>query len=332
MRGMRFGTFIPQGWRQDLTGIDPREHWAVMRGLVEHADNGQAWESVWVYDHFHSVPDPNGEAVHEAWSLMNAFAAVTSRVRLGQMCTCMAYRNPAYLAKVATTADVISGGRVEMGIGGGWYEHEWRAYGYGFPRAGERLRMLDEGVQIFRQMWSTGTATLHGTHYDVEGAMLSPLPLQAGGPPLWIAGGGEKVTLRIAAQHAAYTNFGGTPEAFAAKSAILAEHCRAVGRDFEEITRSSNFNVVIAPTEAEIPALLDRYEAHYAKTLPAPRAASVREELRTGLLVGTPEQIVERLGELAGLGLKYTICYFPMVAYDRSGQELFEREVIPALA
>lgn len=328
---MRFGTFIPQGWRQDLTGIDPREHWAVMRGLLRHADEGDLWESVWVYDHFHSVPEPNGEAVHEAWSLMNAFAAASSRVRLGQMCTCMAYRNPAYLAKVATTADVVSGGRVEMGIGAGWYEHEWRAYGYGFPRAGERLAMLDEGVQIFRQLWRDGTATWHGTHYDVEGATLSPLPLQAGGPPLWIAGGGEKVTLRIAAKYGAYTNFGGTPEAFAAKSAILASHCADIGRDVDEITRSSNFNVVIAETEGEIPALLDRYEAHYAKTVPS-RAASVREEFRTGPLVGTPEQIVEKLQAFAGLGLKYAICYFPLVAYDRSGQELFEREVIPALA
>lgn len=327
---MRFGMFIPQGWRQDLTGIDPHEHWPVMRDLVRHADAG-TWESVWVYDHFHSVPEPNGEAVHEAWSLMNAFGAVTDRVRLGQMCTCMAYRNPAYLAKVATTADIVSGGRIEMGIGAGWYEHEWRAYGYGFPRAGERLGMLDEGVQIFRQMWSTGSATLHGTYYDVDGAMLSPRPLQDGGIPIWIAGSGEKVTLRIAAKYADYTNFAGEPEAFAAKSAILEGHCREVGRDADEITRSANFNVVIAERESEIPALLDRYEEHYARTVPA-SAAGVREDLRTGPLVGTPEQIVEKLQAFAAVGLGYTICYFPLVAYDRSGLELFEREVLPALA
>ena len=329
MRGMRFGMFIPQGWRQDLTGIDPHDHWPVMRDLALHADAGD-WESVWVYDHFHSVPEPNGEAVHEAWSLMNAFGAVTSRVRLGQMCTCMAYRNPAYLAKVATTADIVSGGRVEMGIGAGWYEHEWRAYGYGFPRAGERLAMLDEGVQIFRQLWTTGTATFHGAHYDVDGAMLSPLPLQEGGIPIWIAGSGEKVTLRIAAKYGDYTNFGGTPETFRAKSAILAEHCAAVGRDVDEITRSANFNVVIAEDEKDIPALLDRYEAHYARTVPA-KAAAERADLAGGHLVGTPGQIVEKLQGMQDLGLKYAICYFPLVAYDRSGLELFEREVLPAL-
>ncbi|MGB7384953.1 MAG: LLM class flavin-dependent oxidoreductase, partial [Rhodococcus sp. (in: high G+C Gram-positive bacteria)] len=129
---MRFGLFIPQGWRLDLVGIDPAAQWNVMRDLATAADAGP-WESVWVYDHFHTVPEPTEEATHEAWTLMSAFAASTSRIRLGQMCTAMGYRNPAYLAKVAATIDLISGGRVEMGIGAGWYEHEWRAYGYGFP-------------------------------------------------------------------------------------------------------------------------------------------------------------------------------------------------------
>ncbi|HEX8498041.1 MAG TPA: LLM class flavin-dependent oxidoreductase [Actinomycetales bacterium] len=145
---MRFGLFVPQGWRMDLAGIAPADQWKAMHGVAAAADVGSTWESVWVYDHFHTVPIPSEEATHEAWTLMAAFAASTTRVRLGQMCTCMAYRNPAYLAKVAAPIDVISGGRVEMGIGAGWYEHEWRAYGYGFPSAGERLAALDEGVQI----------------------------------------------------------------------------------------------------------------------------------------------------------------------------------------
>ena len=130
---MKFGLFVPQGWRMDLVGIDPGQHWGVMGGLARRADANEDWSSIWVYDHFHTVPEPSREATHEAWTLMGALAAVTGRVRLGQMCTCMSYRNPAYLAKVAATVDVISEGRLEMGIGAGWYEHEWRAYGYGFP-------------------------------------------------------------------------------------------------------------------------------------------------------------------------------------------------------
>src|SRR2546421_12946235 len=134
---MRFGMFVPQGWRLDLAGIDPADHWKTMLGLAKHAEAGP-FESIWVYDHFHTVPVPTEEATHEAWSLISAFAAATETVRLGQMCTCMGYRNPAYLAKVAATADTISGGRVEMGIGAGWYEHEWRAYSPRLPTPPER--------------------------------------------------------------------------------------------------------------------------------------------------------------------------------------------------
>src|SRR6476646_3439455 len=188
---MRFGVFIPQGWRMDLVGIEPADQWSTMSRLARRAEAGP-WESIWVYDHFHTTPTPTDEPTHEAWTLMAAFAASTGRVRLGQMCTCVAYRNPAYLAKVAATIDVISGGRVEMGIGAGWDEHEGRAYGYGFPPAPERLRALDEGVQIMHQAWTTGSATLQGKVYQVDGAIVRPLPLQPGGIPFWIAGGARR--------------------------------------------------------------------------------------------------------------------------------------------
>lgn len=304
-----------------------------MSSLAAHADAG-AWESIWVYDHFHTVPVPSEEATHEAWTLMSAFGATTKRVRLGQMCTCMSYRNPAYLAKVAATIDVISGGRVEMGIGGGWYEHEWRAYGYGFPRPGDRLGRLDEGVQIMKQAWETGTATLDGKHYQVDGAIVRPLPLQDGGIPLWIAGGGEKVTLRIAAQYADYTNFDGSPEGFEHKSEILRGHCDRLGRNFDEIVRSSNYNVVIASTEAEVADRLDAIEARVTPYLGEAKAAEFMAEYRSGkaLGVGTPQQIVDRLGDMEDRGLEYAITYFPEAAYDRSGIELFESEVLPALS
>jgi len=329
---MRFGLFVPQGWRHDLVGIDPAEQWAAMSCLAAHADAG-AWESIWVYDHFHTVPVATDEATHEAWTLMAAFAATTSRVRLGQMCTCMSYRNPAYLAKVAATADLISGGRVEMGIGAGWYEQEWKAYGYGFPRAGERLARLEEGVQIMQQAWTTGRATLNGEHYQVEDAIVQPRPLQEGGIPLWIAGGGEKVTLRIAAQYAQYTNFDGSPAGFAHKSALLRGHCEALGTDFDAITRSSNYNTIVAATEAEVVSRIDAIEARVTPYLGEAKAAEFVSEYRSGdaLGVGTPEQIVERLTGMQELGLGYSIHYFPEAAYDRSGIELFEREVMPAL-
>ncbi|WP_107658582.1 LLM class F420-dependent oxidoreductase [Nocardia suismassiliense] len=329
---MRFGIFIPQGWRHDLVGIEPADQWRVMRDLAQRADAGDIWESLWVYDHFHTVPVPTEEATHEAWTLMSAFAASTSRIRLGQMCTAMSYRNPAYLAKVAATVDLISGGRVEMGIGGGWYEHEWRAYGYGFPTAGERLARLDEGVQIFRQAWTEGKATLNGVHYQVDGAIVRPLPLQEGGIPLWIAGGGEKKTLRIAAKYAQYTNFSNVPEEFTQKSEILRAHCADVGTDFDAIVRSSNFNAVIAATEAEVEERLSAIQAKLAPAIGDDQAKGYVDGMfRTSAATGTPEQVVEKLSAIGELGLGYAIFNFPESAYDTSGIELFEREVAPAL-
>ncbi|WP_280408698.1 LLM class F420-dependent oxidoreductase [Nocardia brasiliensis] len=330
---MRFGIFIPQGWRLDLVGIDPADQWRVMRDLAQRADAADIWESLWVYDHFHTVPVPTAEATHEAWTLMSAFAASTSRVRLGQMCTAMSYRNPAYLAKVAATVDLISGGRAEMGIGGGWYEHEWRAYGYGFPSAGERLGRLDEGVQIFRQAWTTGKATLDGRYYQVDEAIVQPLPLQENGIPLWIAGGGEKKTLRIAAKYAQYTNFSGAPDEFAAKSDILRAHCADVGTDFAAIVRSSNFNAIIASTETEVEERLSAVQAKLATVIGDDQAKGFVDGMfRPSAAVGTPEQVAERLAGLRDLGLGYAILNFPEAAYDTSGIALFEREVAPTFA
>jgi F420-dependent oxidoreductase-like protein len=329
---MRFGLFIPQGWRLDLVDIPTEQQWPVMRDLAAYADAG-AWDSLWVYDHFHTVPMPTGEATHEAWSLMSAYAATTSRIKLGQMCTAMSYRNPVYLAKVAATADIISGGRIQMGIGGGWYEHEWRAYGYGFPSAGVRLGRLDEGVQIMRDAWRDGKVSFDGKHYQVDGAIVEPKPLQDGGIPMWIAGGGEKVTLRIAAKYAQYTNFTSEPDGFVHKSQVLADHCQDAGTDYDAIVRSANFNAVIGESDADVKARVERLRAR--------QAAKANEAAVDGMLAtvtspdsasGTTEHVVEKLQRMSELGCEYAILYFPEAAYDRSGIEAFEREVIPALS
>jgi F420-dependent oxidoreductase-like protein len=337
---MRFGTFVPQGWRMDLVGIDPDQHWGVLAGLAQRIEDLPAWESIWVYDHFHTVPEPSQHATHEAWTLMAALGAITSRVRLGQMCTCMSYRNPAYLAKVAATVDVVSEGRVEMGIGAGWYEHEWRAFGYGFPSAGERIGRLREGVQIMQDMWTTGSATLDGEYYQVDGATCAPRPLQGtafpgsarNGIPMWIAGGGEKKTLRIAAEYADYTNFDGTPETFVRKSEVLKGHCEDVGRDFDDIVRSANFNVVIGENDAQVQDRLDWARDHYLRAgLSQAAADKQRASLASGPAVGTPEQVVEVLRGLQDQGLGYAITYFLDAAYDVTSMDLFERFVIPEL-
>jgi F420-dependent oxidoreductase-like protein len=334
---MRFGIFIPQGWRLDLVDIPTDKQWAVMRDLAAYADDG-AWDSLWVYDHFHTVPVPTDEATHEAWSLMSAYAATTSRIKLGQMCTAMGYRNPVYLAKVAATADIISGGRVQMGIGGGWYEHEWKAYGYGFPSAGVRLGMLDEGVRIMRDAWRNGRVSLKGGKYykadeEANDAIVAPKPLQEGGLPFWIAGGGEKVTLKIAAKYAQYTNFTSEPDGFAHKSQVLADHCRDVGTEYDAIVRSANFNAVVGESEADVKERVARLRARLvAKANEAAVDGMLAMATSPDAASGTPEQIVEKLKRMRELGCEYAILNFPEAAYDRSGIELFEREVIPELS
>ena len=247
---MRFGTFIPQGWRLDLVGIKPADQWRVMATLAQRADEGP-WESLWVYDHFHTVPVATEEATHEAWTLMAAFAAATSRIRLGQMCTCMGYRNPAYLAKVAATIDIISGGRVEMGIGGGWYEQEWRAYGYGFPEIPQRLAKLREGVEIMQP-------GVDDRHCDARRRALSggwrdraAAAAAGGGIPFWIAGGARRSLSRSPRSTRATRTSPARSRSSTTRASILQGHCDALGRDFTDITRSSNFNTIVGATEAE---------------------------------------------------------------------------------
>ncbi len=295
---------------------------------VASAIEAAGYESAWVYDHFHTVPEATQEPTYEAWTLMAALAAATDTIRLGQMCTCNSYRPPSYLAKVAASIDVISGGRLEMGIGAGWYQGEYEAYGYEFPRPAVRIGQLAEAVEIMKLMWTEDEARFKGRHYMVDGAICRPKPLQDPHPPLWIAGGGEQLTLRVAAEHAAYTNFGIDLDQFQAKSAALEGHCRDLGTDFDSIIRSSNFNIICAATETEVADKLDWLQDK-ARTLVSERKAiEQREEFDR--FSGTPEQIVEKLRPWADAGLAYTIVYFPDPAYDRSGLELFAREVIPA--
>lgn len=326
---MRFGAFVPQGWRLDLVGVDRAQHWPTMASVARTIERA-GYESLWVYDHFHTVPVPTQQVTYEAWTLMGALATVTETVRLGQMCTCNSYRPPAYLAKVAATIDVISNGRLEMGIGAGWYEHEYDGYGYEFPAPSVRIGMLREAVEIMQRMWTEDEVHFEGEHYSLNGAICQPKPVQQPHIPLWVAGGGEQLTLNVAARYARYTNFAVTVDEFAHKSEVLRRHCDDVGTDFESIVRSSNFNVVCEETEAAVEDRLAWIRNHFAEFVPQDRAERVARQYRA--MAGTPEQLVARLRPWAEAGMSYAICYFAESAYDSSGLERFARDVIPALA
>ena len=316
-REIIFGAFIPQGWKMELASIDGAERkWAKTVELALLAEQ-LGYDSVWVYDHFHNVPRPAHEAVFECWTTIAAISQRTSRIRLGQMVGCNSYRNPALLAKITSTVDVISGGRLDWGIGAGWYENEYRSYGYNFPEPKDRIAMLRETVEIVKSMWSEPETTYRGQHYEAIRANCDPKPLQAPHPPIWIGGGGEQLTLRVVARHADCSNFGGNPAEFAHKCEVLKSHCASVGRDYDEIRKTWSPEVFVRETEAEIVAAGSR---------------SLRNEpfdaWRAGNLVGTPDEVAEKIRSYVALGCTGFIPWnadYP----DTQTLELVARHVIP---
>jgi F420-dependent oxidoreductase-like protein len=313
---MDFGVIVPQGWRMDLVGIsDPAEAYETMTRVAQEAD-ALGYHSIWLYDHFHTVPTPTQEITFECWTSTAALARDTSRVRLGQMVTCNSYRNPALLAKIASTVDALSHGRLDFGIGAGWYEEEYVAYGYPYPGAHERLERLHEAVEIILSMWTQEEANFEGTYYQVRGAINQPKGVQKPRIPLLIGGGGEKVTLRLVAQYADACNVGGDIPTIKHKLAVLKQHCEQLGRDYEHIKRTALIDFcVIAETEAGVLAKL------------TPQERDNVEELRQTWLIGTPEQIRERLAEYEEAGIQELIVRFVDAAKLESVR-LFAREFI----
>ncbi len=193
--GIVFGAFMPQGWKMELASIDgAAAKWDKAVEIARLAEE-LGYDSIWVYDHFHNVPRPAHEAVFECWTTITAISQLTTRIRLGQMVGCNGYRNPALLAKITSMVDVVSGGRLDWGIGAGWYENEFRGYGYEFPKPKDRIGMLRETVEIVKSLWSEAETTYKGEYYELSRANCDPKPLQDPHPPVWIGGGGEQLTL-----------------------------------------------------------------------------------------------------------------------------------------
>ena len=316
---MKFGTFVPQGWRMDLVEIDdPIEKYEAMTRVGLEAEKA-GYDSIWVYDHFHTVPTPEIETTFEAWTITAGLARDTSRIRIGQMVMCNGYRNPALLAKIASTVDVMSHGRVICGLGAGWYEHEWRAYGYGFPETRDRMRAFKEAVEIVIRMWTDEKATFKGEYYSIDGAINEPKGVQRPHIPLWIGGGGEKVTLKLVALWGDACNVGaGNVEVVRQKLAVLRGHCEALGRDYNTLIRSSNLNLFL---------LQDGTDPE--KVTAQARGKTSYEEYSKGVFVATVGQASERIHQLVEAGANYIITYFPRVAYDQTPLQRFAAEVMP---
>jgi F420-dependent oxidoreductase-like protein len=319
---IRYGVFVPQGWRLDLLEIaDPVEKYEAMTRVARAADALPVYDSIWVYDHFHTVPRIEHETVFECWTTTAALARDTQRVNVGQMVTCNGYRNPALLAKMASTVDVMSHGRLYCGIGAGWYEHEWRAYGYGFPETRDRMRAFREACAIIVRMWTEEEPIFSGEYYHIDRPINQPKGVRTPHPSLWIGGGGEQVTLRLVAQYADACNVGGgDPAVIRHKLAVLRRHCDALGRNYDEIIKSTSMNIVLLEDGA------DREQA----TAPIRKTYGwSMEELARQAVVGTADEVAARVRAAADAGANYIITYFPRLAYDLTPLQRFAEEVAP---
>ena len=231
---MKIGAIVPQGWTGEYDGWDALDAWRRTTEVARQADR-LGFESIWLFDHFHTVPRPTDEITFESFTSLAALAALTDRVRLGHIVTCTAFRNPALTAKMISTMDSISGGRMELGIGAGWKRDEWLAYGYGFPETKERLARLADDLGVITAMLA-GDRHQHATYEGrlgwVKDAINVPKPIQQPRVPIMVGGNGPNVTWRLAARHADELNLDGmTPAEVADALPVIAGRCEEIDRD-----------------------------------------------------------------------------------------------------
>jgi F420-dependent oxidoreductase-like protein len=228
---MQVGLMAPQGWKGEYDGWDPAAAWARTIELAHQAED-LGFESLWAFDHFHTVPEPTDEITFESFTVLAALAALTQRVRLGHMVVCTGFRNPAHTAKLASTLDVVSGGRFELGIGAGWKKDEWEAYGYGFPPIKERLDAFGDDLEVITRMLGPGHATYEGQHAHVRDAINVPKGIQKPRIPIIVGGNGERRTAGYAIRFADELNYVFLdPDEIAERMVDVRARCESEGRD-----------------------------------------------------------------------------------------------------
>jgi F420-dependent oxidoreductase-like protein len=296
---MRFGLQIPNF----SLGVPDGRLFEGISDMALAAEQA-GFDSVWVMDHFYQLPALGGplQPMLESYTLLGAVAARTTRVRLGTLVTGVTYRNPAILAKIVTTLDVVSSGRAILGIGAAWYEVEHEGLGVTFPPVPERMDRLEEAVQICRAMFTHESPSFDGHYYKINEARNLPRPVQAGGPPILIGGGGERRTLRLVARHADMCNITGDPATIRHKVQVLHDHCEAEHRDPTEVTVTRLSTLVLTGSDSET-----------AETKDFLRAA-VGEE--AGFNVGQPDELVDQVHELQEAGVDYLIFNMPTSGPD----------------
>ncbi|HVN83901.1 MAG TPA: TIGR03560 family F420-dependent LLM class oxidoreductase [Candidatus Binatia bacterium] len=302
--GIHFGVTLPQIKRS----------WEETRAAAVEFER-LGFDSVWLNDHLYGIPGPQ-IPIMEAWTTLSAVGAITARVQLGTLVTPVGFRNPALLAKMAATLDQITGGRVIVGLGAGWFQMEFAGYGFEFPSLRARLQQLDEAATLMKEMWSESQPSFRGRHFTIDSVYCEPKPVRR--PPILIGGGGEKVLLRLAARHAdIWNNLAVHQSELGAKVARLRQHCQAIDRDPASITVSQQCMVVIGADETDAAAKVDKAQQIYGGHLGAG-------------ITGTAEQCIEKIRAHLALGCTMFIIEF----FGRDTREparLFAERVMPAL-
>src|SRR5215210_1570109 len=305
---IRFGVQTPP---QNVTFQGLRETWKLVDSL--------GYDTAWTFDHFFPIlSDPSGPC-YEGWISLAALAAETALVQVGTLVTGNTYRHPAVLAKMGATLDHTSGGRLIMGIGAGWFEHEHEAYGIHFGTTAERIHRLDEAAEIIKRLWTEKQVTFEGRYYKIKEAYSEPKPLQQPRPPIMIGGAGEKLTLRVVAKHADQWNTFGTPELFRHKINVLGEHCAAVGRNLDDIEISWAGAALVTDSKEERDAVVQGMAQAFGR---AP------EEVEPGLLVGSVNEVRDRINGLIEVGVTHFILLVN-APFNTDSLRRFAEEVMP---
>lgn len=286
------------------------------------------YHSIWLSDHVIGMYANPGDSRYECWTTLSALAGATRRIRLGQLVLCTPFRHPPLLAKESATLDAISGGRLELGLGTGWHEPEFKAYGYPFEKPSTRVRRLDEAAGIIKKMWTEESPCFKGRYYSIEGAYCAPKPVQKPHPPLLIGGGGEKLLLRTVARHANVCNFAawrGSPEDYRRKRGILERHCQRIGRNPAEIRSSWAAYVLIKKERVKAEEAIKRYVERMAK------AGGSTPDIIKPPIAGSPAECVAQIQRYVDVGVSLFILRF--VGNDfRAEAYTFAEEVAPVFS
>ena len=293
---MKFGLQHPN-FTFDYKNGDTSKIVDSLKDLILMAENA-GFDSFWVMDHFHQIKFVGGsdEPMLESWTTISALAGITTKIKLGTLVTGIIYRHPAILAKIGATLDVLSKGRLFMGIGAAWNQEESFAYGVPFPSTKERLLRLEEVIQIIRKMWTKSKGTFNGKYYQIKDAYCNPKPLQKPHPPIMVGGGGERDTLRIVAKYADACNLFGSLETIKRKLGILDEHCKNVGRDFDSILKTK-LGIVLIDNDKES---LNKKLNELFKGMP-------KEQIKEFVIYGTQEEVLNEIESLENVGMEYFI-------------------------